>query len=86
MVVFRDHSALKYLLSKKDIKPHLIQWILLLQEFNLKITDKKGVENRVADHLTRLTFDNDKLPIMDLIMSENCNFFMSFYAFVIQFW
>ena len=37
VVVFTDHAALKYLLSKKDAKPRLIRWILLLQEFNITI-------------------------------------------------
>ena len=41
VVVFTDHAALKYLLSKKDAKPRLIKWILLLQEFNITIKDKK---------------------------------------------
>ncbi|RVW62016.1 Retrovirus-related Pol polyprotein from transposon 17.6 [Vitis vinifera] len=54
IVVFTDHSALKYLLTKQDAKARLIRWILLLQEFNLQIRDKKGVENVVADHLSRL--------------------------------
>ncbi|RVX01139.1 Retrovirus-related Pol polyprotein from transposon 17.6 [Vitis vinifera] len=42
IVVFTDHSALKYLLTKQDAKARLIRWILLLQEFNLQIWDKKG--------------------------------------------
>ena len=42
-------------MSKQDAKPRLIRWILLLQEFNLTIKDKKGAENDVADHLSRLT-------------------------------
>jgi hypothetical protein len=64
VIVYIDHAALKYLLTKKDAKPHLIQWILLLQEFDLKIRDKMGVENSVADHLSHLQFEESaELPI-----------------------
>ena len=54
VTIFTDHAALKYLLSKQETKPRLTRWILLCQEFNLIIKDKKGVENVVADHLSRL--------------------------------
>ncbi|KAM2821470.1 hypothetical protein COP1_037551 [Malus domestica] len=52
VIVFTDHAALKYLLTKKEAKPWLIRWMLLLQEFDIEIRDKKRSENVVADHLS----------------------------------
>ena len=53
-IIFTDHSALRYLMTKKDAKARLICWILLLQEFDLEIQDKKHIENVVEDHLSRI--------------------------------
>lgn len=53
-IVYIDHSTIKYLFDKKDVKPKIIHWILSLQEFNNEIKYKKGLDNMVADHLSRL--------------------------------
>jgi hypothetical protein len=73
VIVFSDHAALKYLFSKKVSKARLVRWILLFQEFDITIKDKKGTENVVADHLSRLTIDftSDITQINDYFPNES---------------
>ncbi|CAN6566373.1 unnamed protein product [Malus baccata var. baccata] len=67
---FLGHAALKYLLTKKEAKPQLILWMLLLQEFDIEIRDKKGSENVVADHLSRMVHNEESLPIAKTFPDE----------------
>nr|GFA34458.1 reverse transcriptase domain-containing protein [Tanacetum cinerariifolium] len=54
IIVHTDHSVLKYLFAKKHANARLLRWVLLLQEFDFKVLDTKGVENITIDHLSRL--------------------------------
>ncbi|KAF8051765.1 hypothetical protein N665_1669s0001 [Sinapis alba] len=78
LVVHIDHAALKYLMQKKDATPIPLGWILLLQEFDIEIKDKKAVKNGVADHLSRIINEDDVpidvfLPIENVYMMETSN-------------
>ena len=74
VIVYTDHAALKYLLNNKYSKPRLIRWVLLLQEFNIKIKDNKGSENVIVDHLSRLeleqNWDEEEEPIQELFPDD----------------
>ncbi|RVW32849.1 Retrovirus-related Pol polyprotein from transposon 17.6 [Vitis vinifera] len=66
----KNYTTTEKELLAVDAKARLIRWILLLQEFNIQIKDKQGVENVVADHLSRVKVEshfeeaqiNDEFP------------------------
>src|SRR3954454_4217971 len=71
VIIHTDHAALKYLMAKKDAKPRLIRWVLLLQEFDLQIVDRKGADNPMEDNLSRMEdIPRDTIPVNDSFPDE----------------
>jgi hypothetical protein len=72
VIVLTDHTALRYLFAQEDAKPRLIRWVQLLQEFDHEIKDKKGNENVVVDHLSRLLHEEeaDEIPLNENFLDE----------------
>ncbi|XP_070660542.1 uncharacterized protein [Malus domestica] len=70
VIIYPDHATLKYLLMKKEAKPRLIRRMLLLQEFDIEIWDKKRSENVVDDHLSCMVHEEDAVPIPETFPDE----------------
>ncbi|XP_021724274.1 uncharacterized protein LOC110691627 [Chenopodium quinoa] len=59
--------------GKKEAKPRLLRWVLVLQDFDYELRDKKGAENVVVDHLSRLgsaRFQDYGFPIEDALRDD----------------
>lgn len=69
--MFTDHTTLKYLLKTKDVNQRLIRWILMLQEFELEIRNKRGMENLVTNHLNHLSLYVEPVPLKDELLYEH---------------
>jgi hypothetical protein len=70
VIIYFDHAALRRLMAKKETKPRLIRWILLLQEFDLEIRDKRGSNEVVANHLSRIFLEASLIPVHDSFLDE----------------
>uniref|UniRef100_A0A2N9GA31 Reverse transcriptase domain-containing protein n=1 Tax=Fagus sylvatica TaxID=28930 RepID=A0A2N9GA31_FAGSY len=68
----KDFSSISRPLCNLLLKESTFEWIESCEEFNIQIKDKKGVENVMANHLSRLTFEEvkEEIPIRDAFLNE----------------
>ena len=91
VIIHTDHAAIKYLMAKKEAKPRLIKWVLLLQEFDMEIKDKKGCDNVIVDHLSRLektTVKEEEIEVAENFPDEQLfqlSFQLPWYADIVNF-
>lgn len=71
VIVFTGHTAIKYLLAKKESKPRLIRWVIALTRIRLEVRDKKRTENKVADHLSNIYQGDTEEAISDEFPEEH---------------
>ena len=90
-IIQTDHAAIKYLMAKKEAKPRLIIWVLLLQEFDLEIKDKKSCDNVIANHLSRVeksTVKEEEMEVTENFPNEQLfqlSFQLPWYADIVNF-
>ena len=91
VIIHIDHAAIKYLMAKKEAKTRLIRWVLLLQEFDLEIKDKKGCDNVIVDHLSRVektTVKEEEMEVTKIFPDEQLfqlSFQLPWYADIVNF-
>jgi len=71
VVLYTDHSAIKYLTNKPIMNGRVTRWLILLQEFDITIKDRPGKENLVANFLSQVQRTNDAVEVEDQFPDEH---------------
>jgi len=74
VVLYTDHSTIKYLANKPITNGRVTRWLILLQEFDITIKDRPGKENPVADFLSRMPKPADIAVVEDEFPNEHLFF------------
>ena len=71
MVLYTNHSVIKYLANKPVTNGRVTRWLILLQEFDIIIKDRLGKENPVADFLSSMPETDDSVAVEDQFPDEH---------------
>lgn len=66
--MFKDHSALKYLVNKPILGGKIYIWLLLFQEYDFQVVVNPGILNQGPDHLSRVEIVEEPKNIEDDIL------------------
>ncbi|XP_063585832.1 uncharacterized protein LOC134763205 [Penaeus indicus] len=67
VVVYTDHNPLVFIHRMQNQNQRILRWSLLLQQYNLVVKHIKGVDNVIADSLSR-EFPTSEDPADDLLV------------------
>eukprot|EP00253_Pinus_taeda_P029953 PITA_29953 len=71
VILYTDHSIIKYLANKPVRNCRITRWLILLQEFDITIKDRPGKENPVVDFLSRMPKPVDAAAVEDQFPDEH---------------
>ena len=71
VILYTDHSAIKYLANKPITNDRITRWLILLQELDITIKDRPRKENLVADFLARMPKPVDTVAVEDQFPNEH---------------
>ena len=71
VVLYTDHSTLKYLANIPITNGIVTRWLILLQELDITIKDRPGKENLVANFLSRMPKPVDVVAVKDQFPDEH---------------
>jgi hypothetical protein len=71
VILYTNHSAIRYLDNKPITNGWVTRWLLLLQEFDITIKDGPERENFVTDFLSHIPKTYDSLTVEDEFLDEH---------------
>eukprot|EP00253_Pinus_taeda_P027785 PITA_27785 len=71
VILYTNHSTIKYLENKPITNGRITRWLILLQEFDITIKDRPGKENPVADFLSRMPKPIDAATVEYQFLDEH---------------